>query len=169
MKKRLVPALLGLIALLALIATWGCAAARVYPVKGPLSLQTPPPIYSAKMSGVFYSGTFSTALDGEKFTGHWERVPRDNAPSSKIPTPQDLSSEWDSVYGVGFYRFKVREADFYLRTLATGNRGTILYVEMYRTEQRPVIGTNGNEIPIIDMRGVARDNKGNVYKLIFRT
>jgi hypothetical protein len=121
------------------------------------------------MSGVFYSGTFSTALGGEKFKGNFERVPRDNAPSAKIPAPQDLSAEWDSVFGVGFYRFKVREADFYLRAVATGDRGTTLYVEMYRNEHRPVIGTKGDEIPIIDMRGVARDNKGNVYKLIFRT
>jgi hypothetical protein len=54
--------------LLAISTTLGCAAhtARLYPVQGPLSAQTPAPVLIAKISGTFTPGDiFVTMPDGE--------------------------------------------------------------------------------------------------------
>jgi hypothetical protein len=51
-------------------------------------------------------------------------------------------------------------ARFYARATATGDRGTVLNVEMYHPEN----AKGGNVIATV--KGVARDNKDNVYKLV---
>lgn len=43
---------------------------RLYPVQGPASAQTPPPIYAARISGGLRSGSFTATLqNGERCTG----------------------------------------------------------------------------------------------------
>jgi len=149
--------------LFAVAFCWGCAAARMYPVKGPLSSHQPPPVYNAKLSATFYSGTFSTALnDGEHF-----KVPMNMAVNAG-PTPPSLAAEWDSVYGAGYYKFKVLDAQLHLRGLATGSKGTVLQVELYENEVRPVPAVKGDHSSLIEMHGVAKDSNGNVYKVVFR-
>jgi len=151
------------LAVLSLATLWGCASARMYPVKGPLASQAPTPVFHAKISAAFYSGTLSTTLNnGEHF-----RVPMSPAPTSGAPT-HNLSAEWDSVFGPGYYDNRVLPAQFHLAGTATGSGGTVLEVELYKNEIRPVPAVKGDENNVrIDMAGVAKDSRGNVYKLTF--
>ena len=141
----------------------GCfRSGRLYPVQGPLSAQTPPPIFAAKVSGAFNSGSISVTLsDGEVCKGPWRLMPR--TPTGKGATPSDstsspeMASAWDTVYGQGFYLARVLGARMHVQGELPGNKGTILNVELYR-----------NEAPegVLDIKGVARDNKGNIYKVV---
>jgi hypothetical protein len=145
----------------------GCSAtARLYPVQGPLSSQTPPPVYVAKMTGAFTSGDFSATLNGsEKCAGRWSQVSRpkvsiDAAAASALPA-ENMSAEWDTVYGQGFYVAHVLGARLYAKAVLTGNQGTVMNVELYK----PDTVQNNNNVSTI--RGVAKDNHDNVYKVAF--
>jgi hypothetical protein len=170
MKKSLV------LVLLCLCMLGGCATARLYPVKGPLSLQTPVPVYKAKMTQapMFPSGNFSAVLgDGEVCKGKWELVFRSKARKPAAPgavsSTQSLAADWDTVYGTGYYSFKVLSASSFVRAVATGNRGTILNVEMYLDDPSANAPFSRNDLTKIrEMAGVGEDNKGNIYKLVFR-
>jgi hypothetical protein len=163
------------LALLCLSTLGGCAGARLYPVRGPLSLQTPVPVYKAKMSqaGILPSGSFSAVIaDGEVCKGKWKLVfgskaPKPAAPGAD-PSLPDLAADWDTVYGANYYSLKAVSATWFMRGLATGNRGTILNVEMFMDESHPGPDTNNPSNTFREMAGVARDNKGNLYKLAFR-
>jgi hypothetical protein len=154
----------------------GCATARLYPVRGPLSLQTPAPVYTAKMTQgpMFPSGAFSAVLgDGEVCKGKWEMVFGSKSPKPAVPgailANQTLATDWDTVYGTGYYSFKVLSASSFMRVVATGNRGTILNVEMYLNDPSATAPVSRNDLTVIrEMAGVAEDNKGNIYKLVFR-
>jgi len=71
-----------------------------------------------------------------------------------------MSSIWDTVYGSGFYVSHVLGTRLYVQAVIPGNRGTVLNLEMYRPEEREsnIIGA---------IKGVAKDNKNNIYKLVF--
>lgn len=143
----------------------GCATAHLYPVQGPLSLQTPVPIYVAKFTGTFNSGNFSVVLaDGEVCKGRWATVPRPNtssdATAASAASANNLSVEWDTVYGTGFYVAHVLGARLYARAALTGSRGTLLNVELYKPDR--VENTSVGAI-----KGVAKDDKGNIYKVAF--
>lgn len=117
-------------------------------------MQTPVPVLEAKLDlplklllapvpGHTYSGNISLALpDGEVCKGRWDEV--------TTPPVSPLQSEWDSVYGKGFYLSRVLGAQ-YLQATLRGSRGTILRAEMY-ARRGPA-------------RGVAEDNHGNLYKV----
>jgi hypothetical protein len=160
--------------LLSLFTLGGCATAHLYPVKGPLSLQTPVPVYKAKMTypPMAPSGPFTAVLgDGEVCKGKWKlefsskasRVAADADPST-----QNLTADWDVAYGTGYYSFKVLSAPQFVRGEATGNRGTILNMEMYMTEYVSAPGPPNGSNTVSEWAGVAKDNKGNLYKLAFR-
>jgi hypothetical protein len=160
MRGRLIVVLTGICVLS------GCSAtARLYPVKGPLSTQSPSPVYVAKMTGLLNSGNFSVVLgDGEVCKGAWQEVPRPKT-SNEVGTANNmpainLSAEWDTVYGTGFYVAHVLGAKLYARAMVTGSRGTILNVEIYRPLDQ---SENKAGTP----KGVAKDNKDNIYKLVF--
>jgi lysozyme family protein len=159
MKSRLV------LLLMCVSTLSGCATARFYPVQGPLSTQTPVPVYVAKLSGAFNSGNFSVVLgDGEVCKGRWAKVPRpktsnDVTTTTAVPA-NNLSAEWDTVYGTGFYLAHVLGARLYARAVLTGNRGTVLNVELYKPDK--VENTT-----VAAIKGVAKDNKGNIYKVAF--
>lgn len=153
------------LSLLCVSALTGCATARFYPVLGPLSTRTPPPVYVAKFSGAFNSGDLSVVLDGgETYKGHWAQVHRPNsaqaATTAATATPENLSAEWDTVYGTGFYVANVLGARLYARALLKGDAGTTLHVELYKPDrvENTTIGA---------IRGVAKDDKGNIYKVAF--
>jgi hypothetical protein len=153
------------LALLCVSTLTGCATARFYPVRGPLSTQTPPPVYVAKFSGAFNSGDLSVVLDdGEVCKGHWATVSRPNTPAAATTaaaaTADNMSAEWDTVYGTGFYVANVLGARLYARAVLAGNRGTTLHVELYKPDR--VQNTSVGAI-----RGVAKDDKGNIYKVAF--
>ena len=144
----------------------GCShAARLYPVQGPLSAQTPLPVLAAKVTGSLTPGDFSVVLsDGEVCKGHFSVVSRN--PTAKTANPAtpaaaDLSSAWDTIYGPGFYVAHVLGARYYARTVASGNRGTVLNVEIYRSEN-----VEGGTF-VAATKGVAKDSGGNLYKIVF--
>lgn len=149
------------------------ATARFYPVQGPLATQTPAPVLVGRISGAFYSGTMTlTGLQGEVFQGRWEAV-RQPAKSTAAPTAapadSDMAPLWDSVYGSGFYVAHVLGTRLYARaTLAgktgAGKTGDSLKVEFYRPEDR---GNDDAASMRGSVRGVAKDDKGNVYKVTF--
>ena len=150
--------------LLVVSATSACNhSARLYPVQGPLSKQTPVPVLIAKITGAFTPGDIKVVLsDGEVCQGHWNVVnPAKAAKGSNTATApnNDMSSAWDSIYGPGFYVSRVLGARYYAQAVVTGNRGTILNVEMYRP-----VGDRDVEIGAI--KGVAKDNRDNLYKLV---
>jgi hypothetical protein len=113
------------------------------------------------MSGAFNSGNLTVTLtDGEVCKGAWSTVNRNptaGAGNGASSAP-DLPSAWDAVYGQGFYTAHILGAKLHVQGVLTGNKGTILHVELYRPDT-----PNGlNEI-----KGVGMDNNGNVYKLAF--
>ncbi len=160
MKSKLVFVLLAVSILTSCRAT-----GRLYPVQGPLSTQTPTPILLAKVTGAFNSGNISVVLaDGEVCKGRWATVPRVQVPKdvatvNSAPSTA-MSSIWDTVYGSGFYVSHVLGTRLYVQAVIPGNRGTVLNLEMYRPEEREsnIIGA---------IKGVAKDNKNNIYKLVF--
>jgi hypothetical protein len=151
--------------LLGICLTVGCAEGHLYPVQGPFSSQSPSPVFTAKMNGGFHSGNISAVLaSGEKATGRWEwtqtESPSAESSAAKNPGAESLASVWDAVYGQGFYVSHVLGTKPFARAMVTGDHGTILHMEMYR----PV--GEGGEVPV-NVRGVARDNKNNIYKVVF--
>jgi hypothetical protein len=146
---------------LALSLMAGCSATfRLYPVQGPLSAQTPLPVFPGKVTGVLNSGNVSfTLLDAEVCKGLWTRVVPLNAASGKTSQPSSgMSSVWDTVYGSGYYVSHVLGAKLYAQAAITGSRGTVLRVEFYR----PNPGSGQ-----VHLFGVAKDSKDNIYKLVF--
>jgi hypothetical protein len=162
--------------LLCLSTLGGCTTARLYPVKGPLSRQTPVPVYKAKMTQgpMIPHGSFSAVIaNGEVCKGEWKlifgsRTPMTGTPGA-VPSVQDLAADWDAVFGNGYYKFKVLDAANFMRAVATGNHGTILNVEMYYNSSTAGEPVSRNDLTAIrEMAGVAEDNKGNIYKIAFK-
>lgn len=129
------------------------------PVQGPLSKQSPIPTYPATINGLF-SGTVSVVLDnGEVCTGPWESAskttPGTNATAgTAVLTAVDMTADWDSVYGPGYFAAHVLGNKLYARATLTGSQGTVLHVEFSNVSH-----TRG------DSKGVAADNRGNVFKV----
>jgi hypothetical protein len=132
----------------------GCyASLRLYPVRGPLAEQTPPQAFTAKLTAP-PGLTFSVALaNGETFQGKVKILagpppaPLAPNPPPAVPPQPNLASAWDSVYGPGFYVAHV--VGYQLgQAVLTGSQGTVIQVEIWNA------------------RGVAVDNKGNIYKLV---
>jgi len=147
----------------------GCVhVAHLYPVQGPLAAQTPLPIYTGRLTGVINSGSISAKLaNGQQFSGHWQgqsvgALAKDS--KAGVLPPFNLSAEWDAVYGPGFYRAQVLGAHLFARTTLTGTQGGTLQLEMI---SQPVETADVNDAAAPDIRGVARDEKGNVYKVAF--
>jgi hypothetical protein len=144
----------------------GCRmTGRLYPVQGPLSAQSPTPVLLAKLTGAFNSGNMTVVLaDGEVCKGHWATVARPpvakaGATASTAPD-SNLSSVWDTIYGPGFYVSHVLGQRLYVQAVIPGNRRTVLKVEMYRS-------AGGEPNLHREIKGVAKDNKDNIYKLVF--
>ena len=141
----------------------GCSQSMwLHPVKGQLSTQTPPPVLTAKLTGN-RSGSISITLsDGEMYKGRWARVPYLKTPrgANRVhsSTTDDMSSAWDAVYWTGFYKSNVLNAGFYAQAVVSGNRGSVLHVEIY--QESP--STDGTVFSTV---GLAKDDKGNIYKM----
>ncbi len=151
--------------LLVLLTALGCTStARLYPVQGPLSTQTPLPVLTGKVTAGTHSGNVAVVMsDGERCKGRWTAVrpvqASKGAPAASLQTASGMSSAWDTVYGTGFYVSHVLGASMYVQAMISGDRGTIINLEMYQPEGERV-GTGGRTI-----RGVAKDSKGNIYKI----
>ncbi|MGH9688799.1 MAG: hypothetical protein ACRD5K_17085 [Candidatus Acidiferrales bacterium] len=142
------------LALLSALLMCGCVYhAKFYPVQGPLAAEKPVPIASARITGSNSGGILLTLPDGEVCQGRWRAV--------STPATSPLQSDWDSVYGNGFYVAHVLGAELYAQATLSGNRGTVLQLEVYRSEST---GDPGHDQrgPV---RGVAQDNHGNTFKV----
>lgn len=146
-----------LLACVALLLSGCYRIGRLYPVQGPLAAQTAPPIYAAKMTGAFNSGNITVTLaNGEVCKGAWGMVSREPTDTT-TPSGVNWPKAWDAVYGGGYYTANVLGARLHVRSTLTGSNGATLDVEMYR---RDVPGQ------LTEIRGVAQDNRGNIYKIV---
>jgi len=133
----------------------GCyVGGRLYPVQGPLTSQTPPPVYVAKLTAP-PGLNFSVVLaNGETFTGKMKSIagppvnPAALKTATAIPPQPSLAFAWDTIYGHGYYLAHVLGIQLGQAVL-TGNQGTVIQVE------------------VANARGVAVDDKGNVYKIVW--
>jgi hypothetical protein len=131
----------------------GChVTGRLYPVQGPLASLTAPPIMTARLNEN-PSSVSLTLANGEQFKGPLNVLHPSSSnlnPAGAPPAlPQpNLAFAWDTVYGQGFFVAKVLGNQLGQAVLS-GNQGTVVQVE------------------IALARGVAIDNKGNVYKIVF--
>lgn len=125
---------------------------HLYEIEGSPPAQTPVPTYKVIIDGVGNSGTLTATLrDGEVCSGHWARLRQDDPSASK------LSAVWDRVYGQGFFVAHILGSSGAYRSVLAGNKGSTLTVDFY--------GLNAANMS--DVRGVAEDNNGNVFKLTF--
>jgi hypothetical protein len=139
---------------------FGCSTtAHFYPIAGPISTQLPIPVIKAKASGITgNSGGISLKMpDGEVLKGTWSSIAPKHVNSSHIAMSgvgTGLTTVWTQVYGSGYTVGNVPGTNRG-EAMLVGERGTTMQVEFYTGS-----GTaNGN--------GVAKDNKGNMYKVIF--
>jgi hypothetical protein len=143
--------------LLATSLLTGCGlAGRLYPVQGPLAQQHPTPIYSFTAVGLYTDGTVTaTVQDGEVCTGHLGPVTPDD------PTASQMSTDWDGVYGNGFFVANVLGNATFDRAVLMGTKGTSLTVEFYNPSP-----AQPGPLQQLGIKGIAKDNKGNLYKLV---
>jgi hypothetical protein len=127
---------------------------RFFARSGPLSQVSPVPTYSASVTGIVFSGSISLVIDnGEICKGAWALV--SSAPAKNgDPPAANMSADWNLVYGQGYYVAHVLGNKLYARATLTGNLGTTLSVEFSNENN-----TRGNT------KGVAQDNRGNVFKV----
>lgn len=145
----------------------GCMhTVHLYPIQGPLAAQSPPLIYTGKITADWNSGTISATLaNGQQFSGQWQgKSAGALAKESKagVVPPFNLSAEWDVVYGPGFYTTHILGAHGFARAKLAGKPGGVLQFEMVSLETTSVENPAGPKV-----KGVARDDKGNVYKVAF--
>ena len=133
----------------------------LYAVRGPATTETPvregnirfaahavlTPVYFS----VSKSGKITAMLgDGEICKGQWRML--------STPADNPMASDWDAIYGQGFYVAHVLGARQYMQAKLTGAQGTKLDVEMYWPE-------TGDRDQATPGSGVATDSHGNVYKV----
>ena len=142
----------------------GCySGVALRPVQGP----SPKPYPFMDPRGVFKSGRFFVDLDNiskpafhEECVGQWEPpAPPNRGVSGRTSDANDLAATWDVVYGAGYYEKTVLNAKLCARGSGESKHGTTLQAEMCQFE-----GQFKGKLQI-KKRGVARDNKDNVYQI----
>jgi len=136
---------------------------KLYPVQGPLTSQTPLPVFSGHLrhSIVSFGPLFLllkswTVANGEVLQGKITSVKASsvNTPplggGARNPPQPNLAFAWDAVYGEGFFVAHILGNKFG-QGVFTGSQGTILQVES-----------------LDGQTGVAVDNKGNIYKMVWQ-
>jgi len=114
----------------------------------------------AKVDGILgNSGNIVLTLpDGEKCQGKWSSMaPTQTTVTSsntQVKFSDGLASAWATAYGTNFSISNVPGINKG-EAMIIGDRGTIIQAEFYTGS-----GTASGS-------GVAKDNKGNIYKLIF--
>lgn len=119
----------------------GCATGHLYPVRGALAAQAPPPVYKVKMdSGDAMNATLA---NGEVCSGTWLDIVQED------PTAREMSAEWDLVYGSGFFLANVQGKIGVARAVLACPKSGTVKVEFNST------------------KGVATDSSGDVFRLTF--
>jgi hypothetical protein len=134
----------------------GCAVmvpGHLYPVQGPLSKESTPPVYTVTLNGSFLpSGSLTVHMAaGIACPGDWKAVSADD------PSARQMSAEWDEVYGNGYFVANVLGKRTFARSVPTCTNGTKLNLEF-------LVVRPGNPSSTI---GVVSDGTGNIFKLSF--
>ncbi len=134
----------------------GCAVmvpGHLYPVQGPLSQKSPPPIYTARLNGSFLpSGSITVHMaGGNTCPGDWKAV------SQADPTANQMAAEWDQVYGSGYFVAEVLGKRTFARGVLACSDGGKLNLEF-------LVVKPGDPS---SAKGVVTDGMGNVFKLTF--
>ena len=134
----------------------GCAVmvpGHLYPVQGPLSKESTPPIYDATLNGSFLpSGSITVHIaPGISCPGDWKAVSPDD------PTARRMSVEWDEVYGSGYFVANVLGKRTFARSVLTCTNAEKLNLEF-------LVVQPGNPSTTV---GVVDDGMGNKFKLSF--
>jgi hypothetical protein len=134
----------------------GCAVmvpGHLYPVQGPLSKESTPPIYTATLNGgVLPSGSITVHLaSGINCPGDWQAISADD------PTARQMSVEWDDVYGSGYFVAHVLGKRTFARAVLTCTNAENLNLEF-------LVVKPGEPSSTI---GVVSDGAGNIFKLSF--
>jgi hypothetical protein len=149
----------------------GCdVPGNFYLIQGPSLAGVMPAAFSATFKGdLNYPQGFSAVLaQGEGFQGPWSSIAgQTRRISAPVPPQPELASAWDMVYGEGFFVAHVVGARFFERTVLTGSKGTALQVEIYRRAHDSDGDWNRRNAAPLDILGVAQDDKGNTYKVVF--
>jgi len=130
----------------------GCVGGRLYPVQGPMASLTAPPVLTAKLYQSHLRITLTLA-NGELFNGQLKVLYPSSSnlnPAGAPPSPPqpNLAYAWDTVYGQGYFVAHVLGQQLG-QAVITGNQGTVIQVE------------------VAIAHGVAIDNKGNIFKIVF--
>ncbi len=131
----------------------GCAVpGRLYPVQGPLTSLTAPPVMTAMLYQSHLRITLRLA-NGEIFNGQLKVLYPSSSnlnPTGTPPSPPqpNLAYAWDTVYGQGYFVAHVLGQQLG-QAVITGSQGTVIQVE------------------VAIAHGVAIDNKGNIFKIVF--
>lgn len=142
-----------LIPMFIVILFCGCSTtANLYPVKGPLSLQSPTPILVARVNGIMGNtgNIVLTMPDGEVCKGKWSSAAGKAVSFGTV----NLFSQYGSIFGTSYSVGNVPGVNRGEAILFC-NKGTKIEVEFYTGS-----GTaNGY--------GLAKDNHDNIYKVLF--
>jgi hypothetical protein len=131
-------------------------------------VQGPSPKARALMDprGAFKAGRFYLDLDDiskplfhEECAGQWDPPAPPKRGDTRSSDQNDLAATWDVVYGADYYEKTVLNAKLCARGSGKSKRGTTVEAEMCQFEER----LNGKFQ--IKMRGVAKDNNNNVYRI----
>jgi hypothetical protein len=133
---------------------------KLYPVQGPLAAETPQRVFAGQTRRPMFSAgpvfflLKSWTVNGEVLQGKPKTVKASSvnsmpAAGAVSPPLPDLAFAWDAVYGEGFFVVHIL-GNKLIQGVFTGSQGTVLQVETL----------NGRN-------GVAVDNKGNTYKMVW--
>jgi len=144
-----------------IISLTGCTTkAYFYPVEGKYKEMIPYPVIEATVDGIMgNTGNISLTLPNNEFCqGRWSsvapiQVSYSNGSASGHVT-NGMSSAWGTVYGSSYSVSNLAGINKGSAMMSC-DQGTVIDMEFYTGS-----GTaNGN--------GVAKDNKGNIFKVIF--
>jgi hypothetical protein len=126
---------------------------HLYPVQGPLSKSSVPPIYTVSLNGSFLpSGSLIVHMaPGITCSGAWKAV------SQQDPSANQMSAEWDEVYGSGYFVANVLGKRTFARSAPTCTDSGKLSIEFLVVH--PGVPTS--------TIGVVSDGLGNIFKLTF--
>jgi hypothetical protein len=131
------------------IFVFGCSTtATLFPTEGPMSKQMPIPTIDAKVKGILGNSgdMYCTLPDGEVCKGKWSVV----APVSAGFVQGSLLGTYASAYGIQTSGKENRG-----QAMLFGNKGTSIEIEF-------LVGSG-----TASGYGVAKDNKGNVFRVLF--
>ncbi len=149
--------------MMAITASCGIALAqKLYPVQGPLASSAPQTVYAGHMKFRVVSAgppfrllKSWTVANGEVLQGEIvtvKKAPMNTAPLGSpagFPPQSDLAAAWDAVFGQGYFVARVL-GNTLDQGIFKGPQGTVLQVES-----------------LDGQKGVAIDNRGNVYKMVW--